>query len=132
MTSPFVSVLRHAFLGGFLAASMASCIIVEDDEPPTPYHHGYYEPCSYDAECPATTSCWLVEIEYWDHWASDGLCTLTCYDDWDCPLDAYCEGALDGPPLCFQACVDDLDCPPGLACVNDVDRESYDAVCLPW
>jgi hypothetical protein len=114
-----------AFAG---VAMTASCIVVDD------HHHdflAYYDTCSVDWQCPDSTDCRTVTVDY-GGLASERICTRGCYDDWDCPVGGICSGiALEGW-MCFQPCSDDTKCPSRLACVEDVDLRPDEPMCLPW
>lgn len=92
---------------------------------------GFYDPCSFDDQCPIETTCNEIAIDYGDEVVVDATCTVACGSDFDCPLDGLCLGASTGPPLCYEPCFDDLDCPIGFGCVQDAFSEFFEPVCMP-
>lgn len=48
----------------------------------------------------------------------DGMCTVSCDDDYDCPSDASCVSRRDG--VCLLMC--DRDCPGGYECDSESRR----------
>jgi hypothetical protein len=90
-----------------------------------------FEPCAFDEDCPDFTECHAIVIDYGDVIVEDAMCTMTCFDDLDCPTDGICLGASSGPPLCYQLCFDDFDCPDGFGCVEQVVDDSFEPTCIP-
>ena len=88
----------------------------------------FYDTCSFDEECPLPSNCHSIAIDYGDVIVEDAMCTLECFDDFDCPDGGLCIGAESGPPLCHRPCFDDLDCPIGWGCIEEFDTPP---VCLP-
>lgn len=104
------------------SASVESDVIVEDT-------FDYYEPCSFDDQCPLDAECWDIEVDYGDVIVADANCTYTCEFDDECVYDGRCLDAA-GPPLCYERCFDDLDCFDGFACIDLAD--DLDPVCAPF
>ena len=55
----------------------------------------------------------------------DGMCTLNCRDQHDCPLDSVCVENSGG--ICILLCLDHGDCRHGYECDNVLSKDpSYD------
>jgi hypothetical protein len=90
-----------------------------------------FEPCNADVECPLSTECWEITVDYGDVVVTDAMCTHDCFDDFDCPSDAVCADA-NGVPLCYQLCFDDFDCWEGFACIEDFTGSGFAPMCMPF
>jgi hypothetical protein len=93
---------------------------------------GFFDPCSFDEQCPLPSNCEPVAIDYGDVIVEDAFCTVTCFDDFDCPSDGICLDAATGAPLCYQLCFDDFDCAPGFACIDSVGDFVFEPTCIPF
>ena len=89
----------------------------------------FYDPCSIDEECPLPSDCLGIAVDYGDVIVEDAMCTLECFDDFDCPDGGMCLDAVSGPPLCYRPCFDDLDCAVGWGCIDD--GTGFGPVCQP-
>jgi hypothetical protein len=121
------------------AIALTGCVVVEEDRspgprpiPPEPLPLAVYEPCfdSFDCGVPAD-ACYELAIDHGSHVAVDGMCTLACVDDFDCPYGGGCYAVQGQEFLCYQRCLDDVDCPLGFACI-DTFGGARDAICLPY
>lgn len=94
-----------------------------------------YDPCSVNADCPATTSCQLITA------MGDRMCTTSCNSTSDCPLDRFgssarCLSFNGGDSFsCWQACAaggSGSECPFGYDCfTSDGSGATFDPICLP-
>lgn len=73
-----------------------------------------YDTCAYPAD-------YCVDV------GGAGQCSLTCFDDFDCPSRNGFAGTCrtlaaypDRQPICFQSCFNDYDCSGGTACSSGV------------
>src|SRR5687768_14903202 len=119
-----------------LATVGVGCVVVEEDRSPrpgviyTPPPLGVYEPCYDSVDCAVPSeACFEIGIDHGSHYAVDGMCTLGCIDDADCPFGGGCYAVQSQDYLCYQRCFDDLDCPSGFACI-DTFGGARDAICL--
>jgi hypothetical protein len=62
--------------------------------------------CDSDLDCNGGLECCTDNNN-----CGDGMCTLSCDDDNDCPHDMLCEHNL-----CFYACESDADCAETMSC----------------
>ncbi|MFO0614114.1 MAG: hypothetical protein U0414_16090 [Polyangiaceae bacterium] len=114
-------------------SSAAACVVHADAGGGSGGVYSYaYEPCTFDADCPGGTQCWVVDMAYDDGVVEDAMCTTSCVDDLDCPGDGICEYGGGDPPLCFQPCAGDYDCPGGFACVAEAYEVGGYPVCVPY
>ena len=125
---------RHTMLPaiGVLALSglaLGGCFVEVDDDA----YIEVYEPCSRSWQCewPAD-ACYAVDVDYGSWYVADRMCTLECWDDWDCPWSGACYSVQGNTALCYQRCDRDWECPAGFACVDTVGTWYGDAICLPW
>ena len=97
-----------------IAAATPAC---GDDD--YPY---YYEDCRYDpglcagglgALCGANVDCAVGTCCREPKECGGGMCTLTCRNDAQCPIDMACEHGK-----CFFSCNSDLDCARGQHCAH--------------
>src|SRR5687768_9640790 len=107
--------------------ALGGCVVVEEDrapgrplpppDPPPPL--AVYEPCydSFDCGVPAD-ACFEIAIDHGSHVAVDGMCTLSCFDDRDCPFGGGCFAVQGQDYLCYQRCYVDVDCPLGFSCID--------------
>lgn len=122
------ALLALAVLG---AAVGPGCVVVERDDD---FVIPIYDPCNRTSDCePRADRCFDITIDYGTHIVNDGMCSVFCADDRDCPSLGACF-ALDelADPLCYQTCVDDLDCALGFRCVDAIDVRSITPICLPF
>jgi hypothetical protein len=117
--------------------ALSGCIIVDDDDPPPRGGGGgelfVYDPCGFTSDCELLAdSCFDVTVDYGSEIITDGMCSLYCDFDDDCPAPGACLSINGEEPICYETCVDDLDCPSGFACIDTVDRRSIVPVCLPF
>jgi hypothetical protein len=109
--------------------SVSGCIVVADDPPPIPV----YDPCFATSDCELRAdACYSIAIDYGTHFVSEGMCSLSCRDDRDCPRGGACLALERSPFICYERCFDDLDCPGGFACIDAVGPRTFDAICLPY
>lgn len=127
---------RHLWVTGVVWLSIAAAACGDEDEvvivSPGPTVAGVFEPCDFDEDCPDFTDCHSIVVDYGDVVVEDAMCTVECFDDFDCPIDGICLDAASGPPLCYQLCFDDLDCPIGFACIDEIIDYTFDATCIPF
>lgn len=78
------------------------------------------------SRCDATDVC-AYPADYCVDTGGAGQCSLTCFDDFDCPSRNGYAGSCrvlaaypDNSPICFQGCNFDTDCPSGTACSSGV------------
>ena len=97
---------------------------------PTPTQRPY-ENCSTTSQCLDATTCTTIN--------GVGMCTDTCRDELDCPLDRFGTGArcisFGGAAFtCFQACAigaGGAECSPGWGCYDNDGTSSFPPICLP-
>ena len=110
------------------AIAASGCIVVADDDP----YLAPYEPCSRSSQClRPSDGCYDVVADYGSYVAYDGMCSLGCGDDTNCPAWGACYSVGGSPYLCWQRCGSDFDCAPGWGCIETIGGASFDAICLP-
>lgn len=90
-----------------------------------------YENCSTTSQCLDATTCTTIN--------SVGMCTDTCRDEIDCPLDRFgtsarCISFGGAAFTCFQACnisAGGAECSPGWGCFDNDGTSSFPPICLP-
>ncbi len=106
---------------------LSGCVVVEDTSTPI------YDPCFNTSECDVySDACYEITIDYGDAIITDAMCSVSCYDDFDCPYDGICLSLEGEPAICYQPCYDDFDCAGGFACIDTVGPRTFAAVCLPY
>lgn len=80
--------------------------------------------CANDRDCASGSIC-LTGSDY-----PDGLCTVECDRNTDCPRDMACIDEEGG--VCLFWCEDDRDCPGGWECERERlrERDDRESVCI--
>ena len=112
-----------------LLVGSSGCIIVDDND-----GADYYESCYTHSDCAHSDAfCQDVSASWGSITASNAICTVGCYDDYDCPYshgnDGVCLSLDSGYTFqCYETCASSYDCDPGFDC-GLVDSGDY--ICLP-